>query len=224
MGSRILVLGAALALLSTAALGQTSYRCTSKDGKRYYGQTIPPQCADVPVEQISSQGTVLKRIDPVGNEAARAAKEAEAAKKREQENQAREEQRRNRALLATYTSEKDIDDARARALADNEKAVKQVEARIADLKKRQAGYDKEMEFYAETPKAADKSAKGKPEAKPKATAKPPPKLLEDIKAAQVELETQENALAVRKKEAGAINAKYDEDRRRFLELTRPSAK
>ena len=216
---------AVFALVSSAALGQPSsgsYRCVGKDGKKYYGSVIPQQCMGMPIEQLSSQGTVIRRIDPAGDEAARAAKQAEAAKRREEDAVAREESRRNRALLATYTSEKDIDDARARALADNGKSVKQAETRIAEIKKRQAGYDKEMEFYSDKP--ADKSGKGKPDAKAKLAAKPPPKLMEDINTAQVELAAQENALAVKQKEAESINAKYDEDKRRFLDLTRPAAR
>ena len=227
MPVRAILLAVALSAAAGLALAQapSTYRCVGKDGKKYYGSTIPLQCAGMPIEQLSPQGTVIRRIDAQGDEAARVAKEAEAAKKREEDAIAREQGRRNRALLATYTSEKDIEEARARALAENDKAVKEVETRIADIKKRQAGYDKEMEFFQETPKAADKAAKGKPaDTKPHTAPKPPPKLLEDIKAAQTELATQQNALETRKKEANQINAKYDEDKRRFLELTQPVKK
>ena len=36
-----------------------SYRCIGKDGKRYYGSTIPSACYGVPVEQLSPQGRLL---------------------------------------------------------------------------------------------------------------------------------------------------------------------
>jgi len=218
--SRYVVLGAVLALAPFAAQAQT-YHCIAKDGKKYYGSTIPPQCLGVPVEQLNSQGRVVRRIDPAGEEAARVAKEAEAEKKREQDNVAREASRRNRALLATYTSEKDIEDARGRALAEGAQQIKQVEARIAEIKKRQAGFDKEMEFYQEAQAKPDKGGKGKPaDAKPKAAAKPPPKLMEDIKTAEMDLNAQQNLLDAKKKELESINAKYDEDKKRYLELTK----
>ncbi len=75
-----------------------------------------------------------------------------------------------------------------------------------------------MEFYTEAaPKGgADKSGKGKAA---KAGAKPPPKLMEDIKNAEIDLKAQENSLLVRKKEVDNINAKYDEDKKRYQELT-----
>jgi len=199
----------ALAVLPAAAQVSSTFRCTGNDGKKYYGSTIPAQCIGRPVEQLSPQGTVIRRFDPQANEADRTAKEAEAAKKREEDTLAKEESRRNRALLATYTSEKDIEEARGRALAENDKAIKQIEIRIADVRKRQAGFEKEMEFYQE-PKAvaekagadkggADKGGKAKPAETTKKGPKAPPKLLEDMHQAEVDLAAQENLLAGKRK-------------------------
>jgi hypothetical protein len=212
-------LAAGLALAPMAAQAQ-SYRCVGADGKKYYGSIFPPECTGLLVEQLNSQGQVIRRLDPQGDERQRIAKEAAAAKKREEESIAKEASRRNRALLATYTSEKDIDEARRRTLVENEKAIKEVELRIEAIKKRQAAYAKEMEFYQEgaAPKqAADK--KGKP-GSAAAGAKPPPKLLEDIRTAEVDLQAQENLLGTKMKEVEGINAKYDEDKRRFAALTK----
>lgn len=208
----------AAALASLAAHAQSTYRCTGADGKKYYGATIPQQCLGRAIEELSPAGTVIRRVDPEGEERARLAKEAQDAKKREDEALQKEESRRNRALLATYSSEKDIDDARARALAENQKAIKEVEARIAEIKKRRAGYDKEMEFYVEGAAKPDAKKKGSGPA-PKAS-KPPPKLLEDINTAEVDLKAQENLLSVKQKEVDNINGKYDLDKKRYLELTK----
>jgi len=207
------------ALLPVSALAQYTYRCTTVDGKKYYGATIPQQCLGQPIEQLSPSGTVLRRIDPEGDERARQAKEAEAAKRREEEVVLKEQSRRNRALLATYASEKDINEARVRALAENQKAIKEVEVRIAEIRKRQARYDKEMEFYTEGVAKSDAKKKVGASAPAPKGAKPPPKLLDDIKNAEVDLKAQENLLTVKQKEVDGINAKYDEDLRRYLELT-----
>lgn len=194
---------AALAALALAAIPFSvqaqSYRCVGKDGKKYYGQTIPSQCIGQTVEELNKQGVVVRRIENRSAEE-RAAKEAEDKKKREQANVDREQARRNRALLATYTSENDIEDARKRALAGNQQAMKDVTRRIEEIKKRQAQLASEMEFY-----------KGKNQ--------PPAKLQNDIRSVQVDLDAQQNLLDVKKKEVDSINAKYDEDRRRFGELT-----
>ena len=203
----LLIGGSALLIAPLAAQAQATYRCTGNDGKKYYGSTIPMQCVGRPVEQLSAAGTVVRRIDPEGEEKARVAKEAAAEKKKEEEATSREEARRSRALLATYTSERDIEEARKRALEDNEKAVQDVESKIEALKKRRSGYEKELAFYQD---GTDKKAKGGP----------PAKLTNDIKNSDIDLKAQEDLLAVKKKEVVSINAKYDEDKKRYLAATR----
>jgi hypothetical protein len=204
----MLLIGSSLALIAPlAAQAQATYRCTGNDGKKYYGSTIPMQCVGRPVEQLNAQGLVVRRIDPEGEEKARAQKEAAAEKKKEQEAASREETRRSRALLATYTSERDIEEARKRALQDNERAVHEVETKIEALRKRRAGYEKELAFYQD---GKDKKAKGGP----------PAKLTSDLKNSDIDLKAQEDLLAVKKKEVNVINAKYDEDKKRYLEATR----
>jgi len=198
---RIAALTAAVLLAAPAAAQTQTYRCTAKDGKKYYSSAIPRQCIGRPVEVLNAQGTVVRRIDPEADEKARADKEAALEKKRDAEAANRETERRNKALLATYTSERDIDDARARALADNQKAVRDVETRIEAIRKRRAGYDKELDFY-------------------KGGNQPPAKLAEDIHTAEVDLKAHEELLAVKKKEVEHINARYNEDKKRYHELTR----
>ena len=101
MTPRTAIVAAAALMLAPLALHaqpnkeQYTYRCTGKDGKKYYGQTIPPACFGQPLELINKQGMVVKRIDPEGEEKARVAKEAEAEKKRELEAAQKEAMRRN---------------------------------------------------------------------------------------------------------------------------------
>lgn len=173
----------AVAALPVAAEAQ-SYRCTGNDGKKYYGQSVPPQCAGLPIEELNAQGLVVKKIDAQATADERAKKAAEEADRRKREAASKEEGRRDRALLATYTSEKDIEDARARALEGNRQQMAESEARIATLRKRRA--------------APGENAGG----------------------IDIDLKAQEGLLAAKKKEADAINARYEDDRKRYVELTR----
>jgi hypothetical protein len=181
---------------------QYTYRCTGADKKKYYGQTMPQQCLGQPLELINKQGMVVKRIDPQGDEKARIAKEAEAQKSREMEAAHKDAQRRHRALLATYTSERDIEEARTRALREHQKQVQEVEGRIDTLRKRQARHEKDLELYKDGGKGA-----------------PPARLKEEVTNAEIDLKAQETLLAAKKKEAEGINARYDDDRRRYQEAT-----
>lgn len=195
-----LAVGAMLAALPPLAEAQ-SYRCVGADGKKYYGQTIPRPCIGLVVEQLNQQGMVIRRIDPKGSAAEREAKEAEAQKKREDAIARRVELRHNRALLATYTSVEDIEAARGRALAGNTLAIKDVDDKIDRIKKRQEKLAKEMEVYKDK--------------------EPPAELKRDIKNAEIDLAAQEGLRASKLKDADAINAKYDENKNRYIELTQP---
>jgi hypothetical protein len=192
---------AALPLFAHAQSTSQSYRCVGADGKKYYGQTIPRACIGEVVEQLNAQGLVVRRIDPKGTAAEREAKAAEEKKRREEEIARREELRRNRALLATYTSAEDIEDARLRALEGNAQAIKEVDQRIADIKARQEKLAKEMEAYKDKPA--------------------PDELKRDIQNAQFDLQAQQGLRDAKLKEAQVINTKYDADRGRYLELTQP---
>jgi hypothetical protein len=195
-----------LALLPLAALAQPkeqyTYRCTGSDGKKYYGQTIPQVCLGRPMELINKQGLVVKRIDPEGDEKARLAKEAEAEKKRELEAAQKDALRRNRALLATYTSEKDIEEARSRDLRNHQRGVDEVQRRIEEIKKRQAQFQKELALFEEAGKG-----------------EPPARLKQEITNAEIDLKAQQSLLDAKKKEALTINARYDDDKRRYQEAT-----
>lgn len=184
-----------------------SYRCVTKAGRKYYGSTIPPQCTGELVEALSAQGTLLFRIEPPLTPEQRAAKQAEEQKAAEAEAARREAQkqtevqaRRDRALLQTYTNEEDIERVRQRALASNREAAAQVEARIAQLRQRQAQLAKQAEKY-------------------KDASEMPPKFEQDVKAVDYDLSLQERLLESRKREAADINARYDEERRKYRELT-----
>ena len=177
------VLVTALASLPLAAEAQ-SYRCVGKDGKKYYGQSVPPQCVGLPMEQLNAQGLVVRHIDAQASADERAKKESEETDRKKREAVSREEGRRDRALMSTYTSEKDVQDARARALEGNRQQVTEGEAKIAALKKRRAAPN------------------------------------ENVSSIDMELKAQEGLLAAKKKEADAINARYEDDRKRYVELTK----
>jgi hypothetical protein len=200
----LLLVAAACALAPLAAWAQRpeslTYRCVGKDHHTYYGQTPPPQCAGLALELLNRQGLVVRRIDPKADAEKKAREKAEAEQKRKEEAARKEQQRRDRALLATFTSAEDIERARQRALADNAKALQLIDTRIADIKKHQDALAKELEFY-----------RGK---------KPPVKLQQDVNYTQTDLERQQAARERRQKEVATINAKYDEDKRRYAELTR----
>ena len=201
-----LLVAAACAATAASALAQTRMiKCTDAKGKVYYTQTPPPECLGRATEELDRKsGTVVRRTEGQLTAEQLAQREEEQKKKLEEEKRAQEEKRKTQALLNTYSSEKDIEDARARAIRENDSGIKETEKRIADSKKRQKELSAEREFYA------------------KKTL--PAKLEQDIKQNDIDLGNQQNLLDVKKKQVNNINAKYDEDKRRFLELTKGASR
>ncbi len=197
---QIVILAALLAFAAGSASAQARlYKCKDSKGKTYYTQTPPAECLGKEMEELSKQGTVVKKREAALTPEQQAAREADEKRKMEEEAAAKEEKRKNQALLNTYASEKDIEDGRQRALKQAEQATKEIQKRIEDAKNRAKKLASEKEFYVKKPM--------------------PKKLQDDIKNNESDLKLQEEALAGRKKELDDINAKYDEDKRRYLELT-----
>ena len=196
----ILIAAILLAFAAANAAAQTHmYKCKDSKGKTYYTQTPPAECLGKELDELSKEGTVVKRREAALTPEQQAAREAEQKKKKEEEERAKEEKRKNQALLNTYSSEKDIEDGRQRALKQVEQAKKDIEKRIAESQNRAKKLAAEKEFYVKKPI--------------------PKKLQDDIQNNEMDLKVQQDALAAKQKESGEINAKYDEDKRRYLELT-----
>jgi hypothetical protein len=195
---------AALLSCSGLAFGQAApagrmYKCVDAKGTTYYTQTPPKECQGVTTQELSRQGRVTKQNEVLTPEQL-AAREVERKKKIEMDRIAGEERRKNAALLNTYSSEKDIEEARARALKQAQEQIVATEKNIAEAEKRRLVFEKEKEFYVKK--------------------QLPQKLQQDMQNNEITIKTQRELLDAKKKEIGGINTRYDDDKRRFAELTR----
>jgi hypothetical protein len=182
---------------------QRMYKCIDAKGKTYYTQVPPRECLGQSTQELSRQGLVTRQNEVLTPEQ-KAAREAEKKKKAEEDRIAGEQRRKDAALLNTYSSEKDIEDARARALKQAQDQIQATEKNIAEAEKRRDGFEKEKEFYVKK--------------------QLPAKLQQDIRNNEITIKNQRELLEAKKKEIGSINAKYDDDKRRYVELTRATAR
>ena len=178
---------------------QRMYKCVDARGKTYYTQVPPPECLGRDTQELSKSGTVIRKTERPLTPAEIQAREAERKKKAEEAEKSKEERRKDVALLNTYSSEKDIEDARTRSLEEAQTAISDTEKRIAGAQKRQKELDAEKEFYVKKPM--------------------PTKLKQEVANIDIEIKTQTTLLDAKKREITTINAKYDEDKRRYAELT-----
>jgi hypothetical protein len=181
-----------------AAAQQRMYKCVDAKGKTYYTQIPPRECLGRDTQEMNKAGMLKKTERPVPP-AELQAREAERKKKLEQGDKGKEERRKSEALLATYPSEKDIEDARARALKEAQAAIADTEKRVANAHKRSKELESEKEFFVKKPL--------------------PAKLKQEITSNEIEIKNQTALLEAKKREISTINAKYDDDKRRYIEMT-----
>lgn len=181
-----------------AHAGKT-YCCNDDRGRRLCSDIVPSECYGRAYNEVGPNGSILKRVEAPLTTQEKEQRAAEVARKKEQELAAKEEKRRNAALLNAYASEKDIDFMLQRALADLAAGTKEVQAKYDEAVKRKQKLDSELEFYKK---------------------KPVPQSLKDqIKSSEAEIKTQQIALEARKTEEDKVKLKFEEDRKRYLELT-----
>lgn len=107
-----------LAFATTGVHAGTMKKCVDASGKvLYYGDTIPPdlrpKCKDL--SELSNKGIEKKKTEYLNPEERKEKAEADAAKKAEKQKEV-DQARKDKALLATYTTEKEIDLTRDRNL------------------------------------------------------------------------------------------------------------
>src|ERR1700704_2233558 len=139
MRSRTMVfLCSTVLALAPAAAQERMYKCVDARGKVYYTQVPPPECLGRDTQELNKSGTLVRKNEaPVSLSPEQLkARESDRKKKLEEEEKFKEDRRKNLALLNTYSSEKDIEDARTRALKEAQTAIEDTERVIAGAKKR----------------------------------------------------------------------------------------
>lgn len=176
------------------------YKWVDDKGVTHYGETIPPEYAHKNREELNKAGRVVEKKEVLTPEERRA-KELEDIKKREDEEAALEQKRRDKALLNTYSSVKEIDLARVRNLQQVEARLNSISSQIKAADDKLTGLRKEADGYAKTSK------------------KIPASLQDDVQESQERLTKLQQDLERSKAEKAAVEARYDADKARYRELT-----
>ena len=184
---------------SVAAAGQF-YCCNDEHGKQVCGDILPPACYGRAYRELGSSGRTVRNVDAPLTAEQRAQRVAEEERRKEQEAALKEQKRKDQALLETYATEKDIETLRRRAENDVNLSIKAAEDKIAEAYKQRKKFENEAEFYKKK--------------------QLPPQVDKGLRDADAEVAAQMTVIASKKKDLETIRIKYDEDRRRFLELTR----
>jgi hypothetical protein len=189
--------------MASGPLYAPTFKWVDEKGIVHYGDKIPPEYAGKANTEIGKSGVTLKKNEGQLTPEQQKARDIEKRKQDEEKKKELEIQRRNKALLTTYNNEQEIDTARAKSLAQAEDAIRGIQQKIADTQQRQASLQKEIGSY-----------KGK---------KVPADLVSAVEDADKDLRNNQQLVVAKRKELDAIRARFDEEKRVYIELTRGSS-
>jgi len=189
---------ATLMVLMVPKAHAATYKWVDEKGVVHYTDQIPAEAVNKGNVQLDKQGVAIKRTEPAMSLEQRKAKAEEDERQKQLAKERELVERRDRALLSTYTMESEIDLARKRALSTIDQQVQSSAVYSGQLGKRKT----ELE--------AKKAALGD---------KPVPPVIErELSNINSELAKQADLVAARQKDVILVNARYDADAKRWREL------
>ncbi|TXF12672.1 DUF4124 domain-containing protein [Pelomicrobium methylotrophicum] len=195
---------AAIAFAATViapAADAKMYKCTDAKGRTYYTDKLTPDCVQQGTQEMNKRGIVIREYAAGQIPGQNSIKKEETRKSPEEEREAIERERRDRALLATYASEKEIDLARDRNLEQAGLVLQSLRAREKNA------VDKVTKLSGEAGKF---TAQNKPV---------PDWLKEELANAERELAAIKAQVVSKQREMESIRARFEADKERYRELT-----
>ena len=205
---RILPLAAAAlcAAAGLAAHAQTLKKCVDDKGITYYGDPLPAACDKRAITEMTNQGTVVRKLDAPLTADQIKARDDDAARRKVEDAKINEQKLKDRALLATYGTEREFDYSRDKSLALVEDRRAQLVTRVQEVDKTIARLDNEIGFYQS---GKSKNAKVKD---------PPVQLTMDIARAKADRANLDTEMARLEEERKGIAARYDIEKSRWKRL------
>ena len=204
--SKLLLPAVLLALLAGGAEGQSEkqkklYRWVDKNGQVHYGDSVPAEYAEQDRDILNKQGV------RVGREEGTITPE-EAAAKAAADKAAREEQKRklrDRVLLQTYQSVKELEILRDNRLDLVDAQLTIQEQSLSNLRAQRAQIERIAARYA--PKNPEPGAQPLPD-----------EIAADLERSSADIVTQEGNLEKRRQERENIRQTFEADIKRYQEL------
>ncbi len=191
-----LLLAAGLAA-GTPASAET-YKWVDEKGRVQYTDRLPAEAVNRGTSELNKQGMTKKVTEAPLTTEQRTAREERLEQQRVADRALNEQRHQENALLASYTSENDIDLTRRRNLALVGSIILSAEARIKALQRRAAVLERDKLFYEKKPI--------------------PEKLKRELANIAVEISKQYALIAQKNQDALAVNNRYEAQRLRFREL------
>ena len=174
---------------------------TNSDGVKECGDKLPPEYAQEGHEELNKTGRVVKETERAKTEEELEEENKQAAIKAEEELLVKEQAKKDKMLLDTFFSVKDIEAARDSKIAA-------LEASLSVAEKRGAKMQEALDSRVNQAAAAEREGKS-----------PPASLLKDIESLKRQIKDNDDFIANVRKEETEVKAGYEKDIARYKELT-----
>jgi hypothetical protein len=190
------------ALLSGGeVLAERIFKWVDENGEIQYGDRVPPRYATVERSVINDQGRTIKVYEAAKTPEEKAEAQALAQQRAEEKKLAEQQAVRDHSLLSTYSSEEDMLLARDSKVASVETLIQLTNSRLNSMQKR---------LNELTNDAAEFERSGK---------KLPEGLVNQMKNTREQIQQNEAFIKTKQNEKEQITHKFDEDIKRYRELT-----
>lgn len=201
-GTLVLVLGLGWSALAQAQI----FTCRNASGQLITSDRPLPECGDRPVRELTPNGRVVREIPAPLTPQQRAERAAQEERERRLQEQQAEERRLDRLLLSRYDSVEAIEAARKRSLEVSEEGAKSARDRMTLLDRERKVAQAELDALQAT---------GKPIPMP---------LRRKLEALAEQIRQEASQIGYQEEEIKRINARFDTERARYLELIRGTAR
>ncbi|HZV62359.1 MAG TPA: DUF4124 domain-containing protein [Methylophilaceae bacterium] len=161
------------------------------EGVTHYGDVLPPSYAGEQTTEMNSQGIKVKPKPPSANS---------NAKQANKPMEMTEQERRDKALLNSFTTAKEIELARDRNLQMDQASLQSLGLRLSATEERLQKTNASIAGFSKNKKPV------------------PADLVREQKAQQTEISNIKNQIKKKQASMDATRARFDNDKQRFIEL------
>ena len=180
--------------------GGKMYCWKNKAGKTECGDKVPYEYQDAAIRELNRQGVVTGRTEALTPEERKARELAEAKKLAEDQRKA-EQRRKDKALLDTFSNEKEIDLKRTRDVQLIESNIETLQGNLKNIGERLTDARARVDQYNRNKRPV------------------PQPILDEIDRAIADRLQTERQIAQKRRDIVALNQLYDELKKRYAELT-----
>ena len=177
-----------------------TYKWKDENGQTHYGDRVPPQYLNQERKEMSTQGTVVNKIDRALTDEEREEQKRQEALAKEEMKIQEEQKRQDRVLLDTYTTERDLIIARDARIDAVNSQIQLSQSIIESAKQKLDRTEKQIKSIEASNRQVPKD------------------IFEKLEREKQELETHEKVASGHEQKLEAIKTQFDGYIARFNEL------